>query len=123
MSNEFLTQEEVDTLLKGSAADDETAGASGDAPEGSVRTYNLATQEKIVRGRMPALEMINDRFARLLRVGIFNFMRRSPDIAVSPVRVVKYGEFMRTLVVPTNLNITQVKPLRGNALVILEPNL
>jgi flagellar motor switch protein FliM len=123
MSNEFLSQEEVDALLKGAAPGDETAAASSDAPASSVKPYNLATQERIVRGRMPALEMINDRFARLLRVGLFNFMRRSPEISVAPVRLIKYGEFIRNLVVPTNLNIAQVKPLRGNALVVIEPSL
>src|SRR5436309_1336064 len=123
MTNEFLSQDEVDALLKGAATAEDEAAASGDAPAASVKAYNLATQERIVRGRMPALEMINDRFARLLRVGLFNFMRRSPEISVAPVRVVKYGEFIRNLVVPTNLNIAQVKPLRGNALVVIEPNL
>jgi len=118
VSNEFLTQEEVDALMKGAVHDDDAARR-----EQVVRPYNLATQERIVRGRMPALEMINDRFARLLRVGLFNFMRRSPDIQMTPVRVVKYQEFVRALAVPTNINITQVKPFNGSALVILEPNL
>jgi flagellar motor switch protein FliM len=76
-----------------------------------------------VRGRMPTLEIINDRFARLLRIGMFNFMRRSPEIAIAPVRVVKYSEFVRNLVVPTNLNIVSVRPLRGNALFVFEPAL
>src|ERR1041384_3392168 len=132
MSNEFLTQEEVDALLKVAAPGEENAvapeasAAREDAkalPGRVVKAYNLATQERIVRGRMPALEMINDRFMRLLRVGLFNFMRRSPDMSVAPVRVMKYGEFVRNLTVPTNLNIAQLKPLRGNALVVLEPNL
>ena len=43
---------------------------------------------------MPTLEIINERFARLLRIGLFNFMRRSPEISVGPVRIVKYGEFI-----------------------------
>ena len=93
------------------------------AASGGVRPYNLATQERIVRGRMPTLEIINERFARLLRIGLFNFMRRSAEISVGPVRVVKYGEFIRNLVVPTNLNLVQAKPLRGNALFIFDPNL
>jgi flagellar motor switch protein FliM len=122
MSNEFLTQEEVDALLKGVTGADDDAPAEQIDPH-AVRTYNLATQERIVRGRMPALEIINDRFSRLLRIGLFNLMRRNPEITVSPVRVIKYGEFIRNLVVPTNLNIAQVKPLRGNALVVVEPNL
>jgi flagellar motor switch protein FliM len=120
MSQEFLSQDEVDALLKG------VNGEAEEAPQpkpGGIRPYNLATQERIVRGRMPTLEIINDRFARLLRLGLFNFMRRSPEISVGPVRVIKYAEFVRNLVVPTNLNIAQVKPLRGNALFVFEPTL
>jgi flagellar motor switch protein FliM len=86
-----------------------------------VRTYDLATQERIVRGRMPTLEIINDRFARLFRIGLFNFMRRSPEVTIGAVRVIKYGEFIKHLKTPTNLNITQVKPLRGSALFVMEP--
>ncbi|MFO1413502.1 MAG: flagellar motor switch protein FliM [Burkholderiales bacterium] len=121
MSNDFMTQEEVDALLKG-VTGEEDAPVQEDQP-GGVRPYNLAKQERIVRGRMPTLEIINERFARLLRVGIFNFMRRSPEISVGPVRVIKYGEFVRNLVVPTNLNVVQCKPLRGNALFVFEPAL
>ncbi|MFO1282231.1 MAG: flagellar motor switch protein FliM [Burkholderiales bacterium] len=121
MTNEFLTQDEVDALLKGVSG--EADSPATDEPAGGVRSYNLATQERIVRGRMPALEIINDRFARMLRVGLFNFMRRSPEISVGPVRVIKYSEFVRNLVVPTNLNIVQVKPLRGSGLFVFEPSL
>ncbi len=121
MSTEVLSQDEVDALLKGVNGDDEVEAAP-EPPEG-VRPYNLAKQERIVRGRMPTLEVVNERFARLLRVGLFNFMRKSPEISVGPVKVVKYGEFIRNLVVPTNLNIVQTKPLRGNSLIIFDPTL
>ena len=121
MSTEVLSQDEVDALLKGVNGDDEVEAAP-ESTEG-VRPYNLAKQERIVRGRMPTLEVINDRFARLLRVGLFNFMRKSPEISVGPVKVTKYGEFIRNLVVPTNLNIVQTKPLRGNSLMIFDPTL
>lgn len=121
MSTEVLSQDEVDALLKGVNGDDEVEAAP-ESTEG-VRPYNLAKQERIVRGRMPTLEVINERFARLLRVGLFNFMRKSPEISVGPVKVTKYGEFVRNLVVPTNLNIVQTKPLRGNSLMIFDPTL
>jgi flagellar motor switch protein FliM len=121
MSKDFLSQEEVDALLKGVSGEPDEAKEDG-ATSG-VRPYNLATQERIVRGRMPTLEIINERFARLLRIGLFNFVRRSAEISVGPVRVVKYSEFVRNLVVPTNLNLVQVKPLRGTALFIFDPNL
>src|SRR5512140_3475050 len=121
MSKEFLSQTEVDALLKGVTGEADEVKKEQD-PSG-VRPYNLATQERIVRGRMPTLEIINERFARLLRIGLFNFMRRSAEIAVGPVKVVKYSEFVRNLVVPTNLNVVQIKPLRGSALFIFDPNL
>lgn len=121
MSENFLSQEEVDALLRGVHGDDGEAGAQED--QGGIRTYNLATQERIVRGRMPTLEIINERFARLLRIGLFNFLHRTTEVSIGPVRVTKYSEFIRNLVVPTNLNLVHMKPLRGTCLIVLEPSL
>ena len=121
MGKEFLSQDEVDALLQGVTGESQGKNVEQDAT--GVRPYNLATQERIVRGRMPTLEIINERFARLLRVGLFNFMRRTAEITVGPIRVVKYSEFVRNLVVPTNLNLVQAKPLRGTALFIFDPSL
>lgn len=122
MSADFLSQEEVDALLRGVTGESDEPVADEAGVEG-VRPYNLATQERIVRGRMPTLELINERFARYLRIGLFNFIHRSTEISVGPIRVQKYSEFIRNLVVPTNLNLVQVKPLRGTGLVVFDPNL
>jgi flagellar motor switch protein FliM len=121
--SEFLSQDEVDSLLKGVNGEAEDEQVHPEAVVGEVRPYNLASQERIVRGRMPTMEIINERFARLFRIGLFNFIRRTPEISVGPVRVLKFGEFVRNLAVPTNLNIIQPKPLRGNGLFIFDPNL
>ncbi|GGY70190.1 MULTISPECIES: flagellar motor switch protein FliM [Telluria group] len=121
MADNFLSQEEVDALLKGVNGDQDDVAAPEEVA--GVRTYNLATQERIVRGRMPTLEIINERFARLLRVGLFNFLRRSAEVSVGSVRVSKYSEFIRNLVVPTNLNLVHMKPLRGTALMVFDPGL
>jgi len=120
--SEFLSQDEVDSLLKGVTGEADEAAPS-DTAEGGVKPYNLASQERIVRGRMPTMEIINERFARLFRIGLFNFIRRTPEVSVGPVRVLKFGEFIRNLHVPTNLNLIQAKPLRGNGLFIFDPNL
>ncbi|MDR1311449.1 MAG: flagellar motor switch protein FliM, partial [Burkholderiaceae bacterium] len=120
-SDSFLSQDEVDALLKGvQGIEDEPEAV---VEEGAIRTYNLATQERIVRGRMPTLEIINERFARLMRIALFNFLHRTAEISVGPVQVSKYSEFIRNLVVPTNLNLVHVKPLRGTGLVVIEPAL
>lgn len=121
MSENFLSQDEVDALLRGVNGDSDESAATVDTV--GVRPYNLATQERIVRGRMPTLEIINERFARLLRIGLFNFLHRNSEVSIGPVRVAKYSEFIRNLVVPTNLNLVHMKPLRGTALVVLDPNL
>ncbi len=88
-----------------------------------MRPYNLGTQERIVRGRMPTMELINERFARYLRIGLFNYMHRNTEVSVGPIRVQKYAEFVRNLVVPTNLNLVTAKPMRGTGLVVFDPNL
>jgi flagellar motor switch protein FliM len=121
VSDNFLSQEEVDALLKGVTGDQDDTDNLEDTS--GVRPYNLATQERIVRGRMPTLEIINERFARLLRIGLFNFLRRSAEVSVGTVKVSKYSEFIRNLVVPTNLNLTHMKPLRGTSLIVLDPGL
>jgi flagellar motor switch protein FliM len=76
-------------------------------------SYNISSQERIVRGRMPTMEIVNERFARNLRVGLFNFIRRSPEISVGPVTVQRYSAFLRELAVPTNFNIVAIRPLQG----------
>ncbi|MHA6847894.1 flagellar motor switch protein FliM [Ralstonia syzygii] len=121
LKEEFLSQEEIDALLKGvtNEVDDEPAQTEA----AGVRTYNLGSQERIVRGRMPTLEIINERFARNWRMGLFNFLRRNAEISVGPVKVQKYSEFIRNLVVPAAINLVHVKPLRGTALFVFDPNL
>ncbi|WP_137939675.1 flagellar motor switch protein FliM [Chitinivorax sp. B] len=120
MADDILSQEEVDALLRGVTGEEDSEEESSDASQ--VRNYDIGRQERIVRGRMPTFEIINERFARNLRVGLFNFMRRSAEISVGPVRVLKYSEFIRNLVVPTNLNLIHMKPLRGTGLFIFDPD-
>ncbi|MDD2700492.1 MAG: flagellar motor switch protein FliM [Sideroxydans sp.] len=119
--SEFLSQDEVDSLLRGVTG--ETEEVKDESEPGGVRAYNMATQERIVRGRMPTMEIINERFARLFRIALYNFIHRSSEVSVGPVKVMKFSEFIRNLPVPANLNLVQVKPLRGNALFIFDPNL
>jgi len=121
VSQEFLSQDEVDALLKGVTGEVDEAPVEEVA--GDVKNYDIGRQERIVRGRMPTMELINERFARLFRIGLFNYLHRNAEISVGPIRVQKYSEFIRNLVVPTNLNLVQVKPLRGTALFIFDPNL
>jgi len=122
MSESFLSQEEVDALLEGVTGESQKT-VEEEAQQGEVRAYNISSQERIVRGRMPTMEIVNERFARNLRIGLFNFIRRSPEISVGTVAVQRYSAFLRELAVPTNFNIVAIRPLRGSGLVVCEPAL
>ncbi|MBD2837620.1 flagellar motor switch protein FliM [Pseudomonas sp. JM0905a] len=118
---DLLSQDEIDALLHG--VDDGLVETETDADPTSVKSYDLTSQDRIVRGRMPTLEMINERFARYTRISMFNLLRRSADVAVGGVQVMKFGEYVHSLYVPTSLNLVKMKPLRGTSLFILDAKL
>jgi len=119
--NDLLSQDEIDALLHGV---DSGAVDTEPAPDpGVARTYDFASQDRIIRGRMPTLEMVNERFVRLWRIGLFNLIRRSADLSVRGIELVKFGDYLHQLYVPTNLNLIKFKPLRGTGLVVFEPKL
>ncbi|MEN9417290.1 MAG: flagellar motor switch protein FliM, partial [Pseudomonadota bacterium] len=121
MSQQILSQDEVDALLKGISSDSELSDPIQERTEPEVRSYDIANQERIVRGRMPTMEIINERFARNLRIGLFNLIRRSPEISIGGTKVQKFSAFLRDIVVPSNFNVISVKPLRGNGLIVCDP--
>ena len=118
---DLLSQDEIDALLHGVDDGDIEPEDTGDG-EG-VKSYDLSSQDRIVRGRMPTLEMINERFARYTRISMFNFLRRSADVASGGIQIMKFGEYIHTLYVPTSLNLVKVRPLRGTALFIMDAKL
>jgi flagellar motor switch protein FliM len=122
MNQQILSQDEVDALLQGITGESQKLEEEESSGEG-VRGYDLASQERIVRGRMPTMEVINERFARNVRVGLFNLIRRSPEVSIGGIKVQKYSAFLREIVVPTNFNLCAVKPLRGMGLIVCDPNL
>lgn len=120
---DLLSQDEIDALLHGVDEGEVDTEAPEEEVEQGARLYDFTSQERIVRGRMPTLEMVNERFARYFRISLFNFLRRSAEISVSGIQVQKFSEFIQSLFVPTNLNIIRMSPLRGRALIVMEPRL
>ncbi|MCP3671178.1 MAG: flagellar motor switch protein FliM [Gammaproteobacteria bacterium] len=121
-ANDLLSQDEIDALLHG--VDDGNVDTEDDEIfEGETREYDFNSQDRIVRGRMPTLEMINERFARYYRTSLFNMLRRTADISASGVQMLKFSEFVHTLFVPTSLNLVRINPLRGKGLCVLDPKL
>ena len=122
MSTDLLSQDEIDALLhgvdSGSVKTDEERAAPGEA-----RNYDFSTQERLVRGKLPTLEMVNERFSRLFRIGIFKMLRRNAEISVRGAEMLKFSDYMHSLLLPSSLTLTRIKPLRGNALIVFEPRL
>lgn len=119
---DILSQDEIDSLLHGIDGDNVETEEEEEGSE-ELRPYTFTAEERIVRGRMPTLEMINERFGRLFRIGLFNMLRRTPEVSVTGVEMMKFGEYVHTLFVPTSLNIIRVPPLRGTGLFVIDPKL
>ena len=114
MTTQVLSQDEVDTLLQGVPAE------VGEADPGGVHPYDLAAQEGIVRARLHALDLVHARFIKMLRNGFVEFLRRTTQVTAAPVRVLKFEELAAELGSSSNLNVAQVKPLHGSALVAFD---
>jgi flagellar motor switch protein FliM len=121
VNQQILSQDEVDALLQGITGESQKLEQE-EQVAGGIRDYDLANQERIVRGRMPTMEVINERFARNIRVGLFNMIRKSPEVAIGGIKVQKFSAFLREIVVPTNFNICTVRPLRGSGLIVCDPS-
>jgi flagellar motor switch protein FliM len=120
MTDKVLSQDEVDALLKGVASGEIDTEDAKETIVAGVRGYDFTNQERIIRGKMPGLEMINDAFSRSLRGSISNFLMKYIDIAIQNVNTIKYSDFMKTIPMPSSINLFTMKPLKGYALLVLE---
>ena len=121
MVQDILSQDEIDALLHG--VDDRVVEREEPLADGEAANYDLTSQDRIVRGRMPTLEMVNARFARYTRISLFNLLRKNADVQVGGLQVMKFGDYVHTMYVPTSLNMVKVRPLRGTALFVLDAKL
>ena len=119
--SDLLSQDEIDALLHG--VDDVEEEVVSQAPQSGVATFDFSSQDRIVRGRMPTLELVNERFARHMRISLFNMMRRTAEVSINGVQMLKFGEYVHSLFVPTSLNMVRFRPLKGTALITMEARL
>lgn len=120
---QVLSQEEVDALLKGVSGGEIETETDKPVDTSGINVYDLTSQERVVRGRMPVLELISDRFARLMRSSLSSSLRKPIGASVISNDMMKYGDFLKGLPVPTSLHIFRMEPLRGNIILVLESKL
>nr|MBO2514708.1 flagellar motor switch protein FliM [Gammaproteobacteria bacterium] len=121
--NDILSQEEIDELLHGVASGEVEIEDEYRLRDGVPRVVDLTAHERIVRGRMPTLEMIGNRFCRHLRASMFGLIRRAVEVSFQGVKLCKFSEYVHTLHVPTSLNMVHMRPLRGTALFVIDARL
>ena len=121
--SDLLSQDEIDALLNGVEGGDVETGNDEPLPAGTVLSFDFTQQDRIVRGRLPTLEMVNDRFTRFFRTGVYNVLRKTCEVSVLGVKMLKFSEYVHSLTLPSNLNLIRIKPLRGTALAVFEPRL
>ena len=122
--SDLLSQDEIDALLHGvDDVEEEEVSESVEESSGDTSDYDFSSQDRIVRGRMPTLEMVNERFARHMRISLFNMMRRTAEVSINGIQMIKFGEYIHTLFVPTSLNMVRFRPLKGTGLITMEARL
>ena len=119
---DLLSQDEIDALLHGVDDVDDVDEPIESNNEGAV-SFDFSSQDRIVRGRMPTLELINERFARHMRISLFNMLRKTAEVSINGVQMMKFGEYQNTLYVPTSLNMVRFRPLKGISLITMEARL
>ncbi|MEZ9189632.1 flagellar motor switch protein FliM [Vibrio sp. 10N.286.52.F8] len=119
---DLLSQDEIDALLHGVDDVEEVEDVLETENDNAVN-FDFSSQDRIVRGRMPTLELINERFARHMRISLFNMLRKTAEVSINGVQMMKFGEYQNTLYVPTSLNMVRFRPLKGTALITMEARL
>jgi len=120
VAEKILSQDEVDALLNGVVSGEVDTTPKEETPSTGTRAYDLRNQERIIRGRMPTLDMINDRFIRLASISWANVLRKVVDFTIVSTQVVKFGEVLKKFPLPSSLNIFHVDMLRGHGLLVMD---
>jgi len=121
--SQVLSQDEIDALLKGMSGGEIETETEQPPDEEGIIPYDLTNQEKIIRGRMPTLEIINQRFCRLFRTTLSAMLRKIADISAISIDTIKFGEFLKSLPVPASLHLFKMEPLKGYSLMAIESKL
>jgi flagellar motor switch protein FliM len=117
----LLSEEELAALQEG-LADGSIPAETGYNNRIRVRKHDLASEDSSLGINVGAIEMINERFLRLFRLGLVEVLRSTPKITPLKAEIVRYGDYLKTLKAPLSVNMIRVDPLRGNSLVVIEPN-
>jgi len=121
--NKLLSQDEVDSLLKGLDTGDISTINGFEENGEDLALFDWATSGLNIRGNMPLLEVVNSRFSQKFRGSLSNSLRKMIDVTPDPVATVKYRDFQKSLPVPTSMHLFKMEPLRGLGILVVESRL
>jgi flagellar motor switch protein FliM len=119
----ILSQEEVDSLLKGLTEGEVAAETDKPVSSDEVMLYDFTGKDRIIDTRMPALDMINGRLCASFAASLSSLVRKMVDVTVDSVGMVNFEKFHQSLPVPTSLHIFRMEPLKGHVILVLESRL
>ena len=126
--NQVLSQSEVDALLAAVnegevGAEIASGGGSGGADDKVVAVYDLTSNERSIRQRLPQLDVIYEKFMRSFRVSLSSALRKIAALNHASTEFLKFGEFINTLPMPTCMSVLRFNALRGSAILVIESKL
>ena len=121
-SGNLLSDAELQALAEG-VADGTVAVDTGFNTAARVRKHDLASEDSSLGVNLASIDMINERFIRLFRLGMLEVLRTSPRINPTRARILKFGTYLQDLQPPLSVNVVRVKSLRGYSTVVIEPGM
>ena len=121
MKSNLLSDEELAALSEG-VRDGSIETDTGFNTKVRVRKHDLASEDSSLGVNVSSIDMINERFIRMFRMGLLEVLRTSPRVNPTRVRIMKYSEYLQDLKPPLAVNMIRMGPLRGNSVIIIDPN-
>ncbi len=121
MKSNLLSDEELAALSEG-VRDGSIETDTGFNESVRVRKHDLACEDSSLGMNVSSIDMINERFIRLFRLGLLEVLRTSPRVNPTRVQILKFGDYLKGLRAPLSVNIVRMNPLRGNSVIIIDPN-
>jgi len=121
MKSNLLSDEELAALSEG-VRDGSIETDTGFNESVRVRKHDLASEDSSLGVNVSSIDMINERFIRLFRLGLLEVLRTSPRVNPTRVQILKFGDYLKGLRAPLSVNMVRMSPLRGNSVIIIDPN-
>ena len=119
---EVLSQEEIDQLLTAiNAGDTEPEDIRPAADTRKIKIYDFKRPDKFSKEQIRTISMMHDTFARLTTTSLSAQLRSMVHVHVASVDQLTYEEFIRSIPTPTTLAIINMDPLKGNAILEIDP--